>query len=139
VISPDDIELVRKGYDSLRQGDVDFVLSLIRPDFELEVHTERLDIAETVYRGRDGFLRNIAELTEVFDDFALEPEEFLEGDEQIVVVTRAAGRGKSSGVDIEQRLFHVWTIRDGRAARLEVYSDRAAALEAAGIESKTTR
>ena len=133
MISPDDVEQVRKGYDSLRRGDVDFVLTLIRPDFELEVHTDRPDIAETVYRGRDGFLRNIAELTEVFDDFALEPEEFLEGDEQLVVVTRATGRGKSSGVDVDQRLFHVWTVRDGKAARLEIYRDRAAALEAAGI------
>jgi ketosteroid isomerase-like protein len=137
VISRDDIELVRKGYDALRQGDVDFVLTLIRPDIELEVHTERPDIAETVYRGHDGFLRNMAELTEVFDDFTLEPEELVEGDERIMVVVRAAGRGKSSGVDIEQRLFHVWTIRDSKATRLEIYSDRATALEAAGIESKT--
>jgi uncharacterized protein len=137
VISPDDIELVRKGYDSLRQGDVDFVLALIRPDFELEVHTERPDIAEAIYRGPDGFVRNMAELTEVFDDFALEPEEFLEGDERIVVVTRATGRGKSSGVDVDQQLFHVWTVRDSKAARLDIYSDRATALAAAGIESKT--
>ena len=30
-------------------------------------------------------------------------------------------------------VFHLWTIRDGRVSRLEIFLDRAAVLEAAGL------
>jgi uncharacterized protein len=135
MVGQQDIELLRRGYVAFSERDLTFVLEFVHPDIELEVYTERPDIADTVYRGHEGFLRNLAELTEVFDDFQIEPEELTEADGRVFAVVRASGRGKSSGVSIDQRLFHVWTIRDGKAARLEIHSDRARALESAGIET----
>jgi ketosteroid isomerase-like protein len=134
-MSSQDIEILRRGYGAFSERDMSFVLSFVRPDVELEVYTERPDIADTLYRGHEGFLRNLAELTEVFDDFRMEPEELTEGGGRIFVVVRVRGRGRSSGVSIDQRLFHVWTFRDGKVTRLEIHSDRAKALEAAGIGS----
>jgi uncharacterized protein len=134
-MSSRDIELLRRGYAALSARDMDFVLSLVDPEVELEVYTERPDMTDIVYRGHEGFLENLAELTEVFDDFRIEPEELTEGGDAIFAVVRAMGRGRSSGVDIDQRLFHVWTIRDGKALRLEIHSDRERALQAAGIGS----
>jgi uncharacterized protein len=134
-MSSQDIEILRRGYDAFSERDMSFVLGFVHPDVELELYTERPDIADTLYRGHEGFLRNLAELTEVFDDFRLEPEELTEGGERIFAVVRVRGRGRSSGASIDQRLYHVWTFRDGRVARLEIHSDRAKALEAAGIAS----
>jgi hypothetical protein len=34
------------------------------------------------------------------------------------------GKGRSSGVEINSRLFHVWTVRDEKAVRLEIYNER---------------
>jgi uncharacterized protein len=136
-MSSQDIEILRRGYRAFGERDISFVLSFVHPDVELEVYTERPDIADRVYRGHEGFLRNLAEMTDVFDDFRIEVEEFIEGDDRVVAVVRARGRGRSSGVDIDQRLFHVWTVQEGKATRLEIHSDRARALEAAGIELKS--
>jgi ketosteroid isomerase-like protein len=130
-----DIELLRTGYAAFSDRDLSFVLSFVDPDVELEVYTERPDMTDTVYRGHEGFLENLAELTEVFDDFQIEPEELTEGGDAIFAVVRVSGRGRSSGVAIDQRLFHVWTIRDGKALRLEIHSDRERALRAAGVEA----
>jgi ketosteroid isomerase-like protein len=138
-MSSRDIELLRRGYAAFSAHDMDFVLSFVDPEVELEVYTERPDMTDTVYRGHQGFLENLSELTEVFDDFRIEPEELTEGGDAIFAVVRAMGRGRSSGVDIDQRLFHVWTIRDGRVLRLEIHSDRERALRAAGIGSRATR
>jgi ketosteroid isomerase-like protein len=40
-----------------------------------------------------------------------------------------------SGVPVERRTAHECTFRDGSLVRFKVYSDRGAALEAAGLES----
>jgi uncharacterized protein len=137
-MSSRDIELLRRGYAAFSARDIDFVLSFVDPEVELEVYTERPDMTDTVYRGHQGFLKNLAELTEVFDDFRIEPEELTEGGDAIFAVVRAMGRGRSSGVFIDQRLFHVWTIRDSKVLRLEIHSDRERALRAAGIGSRAS-
>ena len=48
-------------------------------------------------------------------------------------VMRTWGRGRRSGVPVEQHEFHVWTVRDGKLEQLRVYTDRSDALEAVGL------
>jgi ketosteroid isomerase-like protein len=43
------------------------------------------------------------------------------------------GRGKASGVEVEMRHWHVWTLRDGKAVRWRVLNARGEALEAVGL------
>jgi ketosteroid isomerase-like protein len=42
------------------------------------------------------------------------------------------GRGKTSGVDVSEEIFSVWTIRGGQAVRQRMFRDRAKALGTAG-------
>jgi len=51
----------------------------------------------------------------------------------VVVLYRAVGRGKGSGIDLETRFGHVWTVREGRAVRWEILRTPAEALEAVGL------
>ena len=45
-------------------------------------------------------------------------------------------RGRSNeGVLVEMSFAQVWTIRDGKQARMEMYSDRREALVAVGLEA----
>jgi hypothetical protein len=87
------------------------------------VHTDRPDIGSEVYHGHEGFMANFAELEDVFEDLVIEPGDVEEHGERIMVACRITGRGKGSGVAIEARIFHVWTLRDGMASRLEIFSD----------------
>jgi ketosteroid isomerase-like protein len=61
------------------------------------------------------------------------PEELLDAGERVVVVFRFRGRGRGSGVPIDERLAHVWTIRNEQAVRMEVYSGREEAVRMAGL------
>ena len=56
----------------------------------------------------------------------------MEKGDRVVVVFRFLGTGRESGVPIDQRLCHAWTIRDGKAVRMEVHSSRDEALRSAG-------
>ncbi len=129
---PDDLEFLRRGYEAFGRGDVESALAMLHPEVEVAVHTERPDIERGIYRGREGFLANIAELTDVFEEFRLEPRDMVQAGERVLVVTRVTGRGKGSGVEIDASIFHVWTISEGRATRLEIYGDRESAQQALG-------
>jgi ketosteroid isomerase-like protein len=48
-------------------------------------------------------------------------------------MTRVAGRGRESGVSVDQRFAQVWTLQDGAVTRIESYLNPAEALEAAGL------
>ena len=46
-----------------------------------------------------------------------------------------SGRGRGSGAAVQSnRTAHVWTLRDGKATRLDLYNDRTVALKAVGLE-----
>lgn len=123
-MSEETIDRLRSGYESLAAGDMETVLQLVSPEMEVHVHTERPDMPDAgVFLGRDGFAANLDQLKEAFDDFQVEPEEFIEAGDRIVVQIRVRGRGKGSGVEVETGLVHVWALRDDQAVRLDVYRD----------------
>jgi ketosteroid isomerase-like protein len=43
---------------------------------------------------------------------------------------RQRARGGASGVELEIRIGHLWTVRDGKIARLDVFAARDDALRA---------
>ncbi len=68
-----------------------------------------------------------------FDDWAYEAEEIIDADPSVLVYMRQWGRGKGSGVPVENRFFQVWTFENGKVIRYRGFTDRAEALEAAGL------
>lgn len=52
---------------------------------------------------------------------------------EVVVVVHQQGRARTTGMALDMVFAQTWTIRDGRLARMDMYSDPADALEAAGL------
>jgi ketosteroid isomerase-like protein len=78
--------------------------------------------------------RMLADRDEVWERFATEPPEFVDAGDRGVVVGRWVGKGKGSGIEIDQPTAHVFTLRGGRVIRWELgYTDRQDAFEAAGL------
>jgi ketosteroid isomerase-like protein len=71
-------------------------------------------------------------------DFRAVPEEYLVVDDnRIVVFVLNSGRGRTSGVELEQRsVANSFEIRSGKVTRLVVYWDRERALADAGPASE---
>jgi ketosteroid isomerase-like protein len=68
-------------------------------------------------------------------ELSFEPERFVDVDaERVLVLVRAHGTGVGSGVPVELRTAHEFTIRDGVLVRFKVYGDRDGALEANGLK-----
>jgi ketosteroid isomerase-like protein len=68
----------------------------------------------------------------IFEQFAeliLEPVEFLDYDEHIVVRIRQRGRGRSSGAVVESEIVHVLRVDEGRLLELRGFSTMDEALK----------
>jgi uncharacterized protein len=128
-MSQANVELVRAIYDRFRAGDTDGAFALQHR--EMEIHDRPQAPDPQVYRGHEGILRALRISQEAFERLDLVPEEFLEVGERVVVVFRFQGTGRESGVPIDERLAHLWTIRNGKAVRMEVHSGRDEALSRA--------
>ena len=111
------VDQLRRGYEALNRGDVSVVLELLDPDLEWHEPSPGPDAGS--HRGRESFERFIRGWIESFDGFRVEPEQVVERGGRLIAVVRQTGRGHASGVEVEARLAHVWTVEDGRAVRWE--------------------
>ncbi len=112
-----------------RGGDVaPYVATHFEPDCEYRPVEEASPI-----HGHKALTRWIKRWFEAWDDAWDEIDEIIEADETIVAAIRVHGRGRTSGLQISQRLFDVFEFRDGRVLRVREYLRADQALEAAGL------
>jgi ketosteroid isomerase-like protein len=87
-----------------------------------------------VYRDPAERNRRLREWLSPWEHWRVVPEEYVAEGDHVVVLTRYRGRGKGSGVEVDTEGAHVWTLRGGRAVRLEVFAKREKALASVGLE-----
>jgi len=106
--------------------------------YDLIDHDVRIDMSRRVfnpdvYEGHDGVGRLGRDVADVWEEFRLEPERFVDAGDKVVVIEKRYGRGKGSGVRVEQRSAVIWTLRDGKVLALETEFAPEEALRAAGV------
>jgi ketosteroid isomerase-like protein len=93
---------------------------------------------EQVYFGRRGMSKLIGGLRDSWTKWRFEAERFIDVGERVIVLIRVVAEGGSSGIATERETAHLWTVRDGRLTAIQIYRDRAEALEAAGLGERHT-
>jgi ketosteroid isomerase-like protein len=128
-VSKDNIEIVRSAWSAWGRGEVSQALAYAGPGF---VATRVAPMPDPVaYHGPEGLVQILADWVEGFDDFEMTPEEFVDAnDEQVVLRLHQRAVGAQSGVPIEADFWFVHTVRDGKIARMEIYGSESQALEA---------
>jgi uncharacterized protein len=141
-MSDENVEIARRGYAAFVHGFdrghfEEEGFEWLDPEIEWCGPREFPDLAEPRY-GHDGVREYLTILTEVLEDYRMSPEEFIDaGADQVLVFSREGGRGRGSGADVETHpTAHLWTLRDGKAVRMQSYWERADALEAAGLSEQ---
>jgi ketosteroid isomerase-like protein len=143
-MSRENVELVRRLY--AQEGPFALPLSpeeegaLIDRLFEV-FYDEQLEVrmpadypeGEQVHVGRRGMAELIAMLRESWTEFRFEPERFIDAGHRVTVFIRVVAQGGASGLATERETAHVWTVRGGRLSSIQIYRDRAQALEAVGL------
>jgi len=84
-------------------------------------------------QGPDAVIHFFEDLDETFDELRLEPQEFVDAGDRVATRLRHHGRGKGSGAEIDEELYHqVVTFREGTIVRIEYFSSWPEALAACG-------
>jgi ketosteroid isomerase-like protein len=136
-VSRENVEIVRQ-LMALREraresGEPPTQTDLLAPDFEIDLSRRVFNPA--VYRGIDGLARLNDEIRDVWEEFRVVPEQFIEAGDRVVVIETSHARGRGSGVELETRTYAtIWTLRDGQVTRVQVGLDTNEALKAVGLE-----
>ena len=129
-MAPGDGQIVRDVYDLFNRGEYDASIEALHQDAVLHQWEDVPD--SDTYVGRSGFARGITRWVSEFEPgFQFAVEELVEQQRRVWLQIRLSGRGRGSGIELEQVIFHVWVVRDGRPAECWVFSDRDESLRAA--------
>ena len=134
-MSEENVEVVQRVFEALNRGDIESAIELADtpPEFEFVPSGVLIPDLASVQRGPEAFRRIQEWFWGEFDDPRIEVHELIDAGDVVFTSFTASGRGKQSGVETTWDVLSVWTVRDGRIVRWLGFTDRDAALEAAGL------
>jgi ketosteroid isomerase-like protein len=115
------VEIVRR----FLCADVDEALTYADPEIVWN------PIEELPTQGHAAVRASLARWKAEWDDYEVLPEEYDDRGDHVVVTVRLRGRGRGSGIEIDARFYDLYTLRDGKIVRMDQYTERSQALEAA--------
>jgi ketosteroid isomerase-like protein len=133
-VSNENIQTLRGAYEAFARQDVPTVMAAFHDDIEWD-SPDSIPFGGS-YHGHDGVGSFFGQLPEYWEELRVEPEEFIDAGETVVVLIRL--RGKGSGGSIDSKSLHLWRMRDGKAAAFREYPDTARVLQALGQEVSAT-
>jgi ketosteroid isomerase-like protein len=131
-MSQENLEIVLRLNEAFNERTFAENADLLHPEMIWEM--SRMQVPDgAAFTGPPGLLEFLDTWTESFAFEHIGVEDMVDGGDQVLVMVHHSGRGKISGIDIDQRYAMVWTLHDGRAVRMEMYLTRDEALEAMGL------
>jgi ketosteroid isomerase-like protein len=132
-MSQENVEIVRDAAAAFNRGNLDAWSEYWADDIDYRAVEGAPDDHGPLH-GKDAMRAYALDWVHTFDDFRVEPVEFIEaGEGKVIAVTRISGRAKLSGVETDLTFAVLYTIRDGKITRGREYATRDQALEAAGL------
>ncbi len=131
-MSQENVEIVRRAYESVNRGDLDAVVADVAPECEY-ITSGAIPGFEGVYRGPEGYKRFVGWLVDQFDEARTDVRELIEAGDQVVASVATRGRGKRSGAEVSWDVWQVWTLQEGKIVHGQGFTSREEALEAAGL------
>jgi ketosteroid isomerase-like protein len=133
-MSASDVATGRALLDTYNRGDIESATAMLHEQAEFHQAAEIPDSGS--YFGRDEFARGVARWASGFEaGFQFDPVELIDAGGRVLVRIMLRGRGRGSGIEIEQEVFQVYEMRDGRPYRCWVYWDEADARRQAALTS----
>jgi ketosteroid isomerase-like protein len=129
-MSQENVAIVRRIYEAFYGGDAAGALAYFDPEVVIDV-SRRLEGG--IGHGRDELNKMIGEWVGTFDEWREEIAEMRDCGTQVYVLAVQHGRGKGSGVEVEERYALVYEVKGDMIARMTMYSEPAEALEAVGL------
>jgi ketosteroid isomerase-like protein len=123
------LEIVQQVGERWNAGDIDGMLDLFHDDVVMTPSPHWLETVQL--KGKDAFRRNTEEWLGAWDSIEMETEQVEAFGNRVLAHGCWVSTGRVSGLDGRMPIQMVFTVRDGRIARLEWFEDHASAVAAA--------
>ena len=136
-MSQENVEVVREMFAAagraINLGTFDELYNLLDPDVEWIPINAALEGVR--YCGHDGVRQWIEDMNRDWDLFEARPEQFRHlGEDRLLALGTWRARGRGSRVELDsQPAAWLLQLRGGKTIRMQTFTDRAKALEAAGL------
>ncbi len=131
-MSEESLEIVRRHIEAFGQ-DVPRALSFLDPYVVLDRSRVAVLDSEAAY-GHEAVAQAVARYLGAFEEYVYEVERLTDlGSGAILAAATEAGRGKGSGVPVRRSFATLYTVIDGKIARITVFPSEQEALEAVGM------
>ena len=120
--------------EAFNRRDVEALAAMSDDDLEFVSAFVAVETGGIAYRGPKTWGHYFARMDEIWDRWRVEDlEVFDAGGDRVAAAFRIVGRGKASGVPVDQRIGVAYRFRNGKLWRMRSYLDPAEALEAVGL------
>jgi ketosteroid isomerase-like protein len=131
-MSEENVEIVR-GHVEAYTHDVPRALSFLDPFVVLDGSRTGLIESQAVF-GHDAVAESVARYVGTFEDYSYVVERLTDlGSGAVLAAVTETGRGKGSGVPVRRSLAMLYSVIDGKIARITGFASEGQALEAAGL------
>jgi ketosteroid isomerase-like protein len=124
------VRAIRDAYRAFNQGNIRDCLRALDPEIEWIEPPEFLG-GGTCF-GHEGVARYLTQSRWAWAEIQSEPEKFIEIGDKVVVFVHTRVWPKDSDIVREGRIADVYTIRNGKAIRMQAFVNRQEALRYAG-------
>jgi ketosteroid isomerase-like protein len=130
-------QLVMQGYQMFANKDVQGILNMCTDEVEWSSR-ELEDIPQTgTFHGKAGVADFFTKLAQSVELHLFRPDMVVAEGDNVVVCGTTKGEVRASGIPYDDKWVHVFTVKDGKLARMDGYYD-SAALQAAFKPSLAT-
>jgi ketosteroid isomerase-like protein len=131
-MSKQSVDVVRHSLDAYARRDVEALRALTHVDIELD-WSRSLGWLAGAYRGFDQTIRFYEGYFDAFEEIVIQADCFIHAGEHVVVPNVAHQTGRD-GIRVSARSTIVFTVRDGKLARICLYQGTDEALAAVGLD-----
>ena len=140
VASPRVVARFKEGFECWNGGQLDLMQDMYAEDAELDMSAVFTDMPP--FRGHESMRRQWDETWETWEGIRSDPLEVFDiGDGRFVVDVRLWGKGKRSGVEVDQRMAYLYTLReaDEKIVRCQLFPTVQDALDSAIVSDSFAR
>ena len=126
------VATVRRFIEAFNRLDMDAVVEDTDPDVVLKEWDELPD--SRTHQGREAVRAAVNTWLDIWEWMQVEIKDIAEvGDDSVLLTLYQRAKGTGSGIEVDLTTFSVYRFRDGKVKGIELYIERDAALEAAGL------
>ena len=123
-----ELNAVRRGFELFERERHDVIYANLPESFAMR---DNVILEAFEATGRDAMRRNLQSIDEAFADTSWQPLEDRDLGTRIAVRVHFEGTGRESGVKVARDVGQLWSFKDGKAVRFEIFPTMDEALAAA--------